>query len=102
MNIPACLSSVLVPPDSVEPLAPECRDNSECPVYNACINRKCLNPCAVTDPCATNAFCKVQGHEPVCTCPAGYIGDPRVSCTKRKFNMSIQDKCVYLKVVSLN
>ena len=75
----------LVPPVGVDPLAPECRDNSECPAHAACINRQCLNPCAVTDPCAVNAFCRVQNHEPVCTCPAGYLGDPRVSCTKRKF-----------------
>ena len=75
----------LVPPVGVDPLAPECRDNSECPPHAACINRQCLNPCAVTDPCAVNAFCRVQNHEPVCTCPAGYLGDPRVSCTKRKF-----------------
>ena len=61
-------------------LAPECRDNSECPLHNACINRKCLNPCAVLDPCAVNAFCRVENHEPVCTCPSGYIGDPRTSC----------------------
>ena len=74
----------LVPPDAVIPLAPECRDNSECPPHTACINRQCLNPCAVLDPCATNAYCRVQNHEPVCTCPPGYLGDPRVSCTKRK------------------
>ena len=76
----------LVPPDAVVPLAPECRDNSECPSHAACINRQCLNPCAVLDPCATNAYCRVQNHEPVCTCPPGYLGDPRVSCTKRKFS----------------
>ena len=72
-------------------LAPECADNSECPPWNACINRQCLNPCAVTDPCATNAFCKVQDHEPICTCPEGYFGDPRVSCTKRKFVTRFQE-----------
>ena len=77
---------ILVPPDAVVPLAPECRDNSECPPHTACINRQCLNPCAVLDPCATNAYCRVQNHEPVCTCPPGYLGDPRVSCTKRKFH----------------
>ena len=73
---------VAVTPDLVPVLAPECRDNTECPPHTACINRKCLNPCAVTDPCATNAFCRVDNHEPVCTCPSGYIGDPRVQCIK--------------------
>ena len=81
----AQLTHVSVVPDNEVGLAPECRDNSECPPHTACINRQCLNPCAVTDPCATNAFCRVQNHEPVCRCPDGYIGDPRVSCTKRKF-----------------
>jgi hypothetical protein len=78
-----CIS---VEPDLIEPLAPECTDNSECPPHNACINRQCLNPCAVSDPCATNAFCRVEAHQPVCTCPPGYLGDPRVSCTPRKFD----------------
>ena len=82
---------VSVTPDIVPVLAPECADNSECPPWNACINRQCLNPCAVTDPCATNAFCKVQEHEPICTCPEGYFGDPRVSCTKRKFHTCFQE-----------
>ena len=81
-NVVIHISHVSVTPDLVPVLAPECRDNSECPLHNACINRKCLNPCAVTDPCATNAYCRVDNHEPVCTCPSGYIGDPRVSCIK--------------------
>ena len=91
----------LVPPDAVVPLAPECRDNSECPSHAACINRQCLNPCAVLDPCATNAYCRVQNHEPVCTCPPGYLGDPRVSCTKRKFS-PLHFYYIFFKVRLLN
>lgn len=64
-----------------------CRSNSDCPDYTACENRKCINPCAVKDPCARNAFCKVVNHRPVCTCPDGYIGDPQTSCELRKYKV---------------
>ena len=93
---------ILVPPDAVVPLAPECRDNSECPPHTACINRQCLNPCAVLDPCATNAYCRVQNHEPVCTCPPGYLGDPRVSCTKRKFHYCTVPNFIWCDATLLN
>ena len=63
-----------------------CRTDRDCPDFTACENRKCINPCAQRDPCARNAYCKVIMHQPVCTCPDGYIGDPRTSCELRKYN----------------
>lgn len=62
-----------------------CRTDRDCPDYTACENTKCINPCAVRDPCARNAYCKVINHQPVCTCPDGYIGDPTTSCELRKY-----------------
>jgi hypothetical protein len=62
-----------------------CLQNEECPLYNACRNRKCINPCAEENPCAPSAYCKVIMHQPVCTCPDGYIGDPRTNCELRKY-----------------
>ena len=57
-----------------------CSTDTECPDYAACINQACRNPCAESDPCAPNAFCKVIYHTPKCACPAGYIGDPQIEC----------------------
>ena len=61
-----------------------CESNADCPDYTACENRQCINPCAIRDPCAPSAICKVVRHEPVCTCPDGYIGNPQTSCELRK------------------
>ena len=75
-----------VPSDLIEPpIVTGCDTNQECPDYTACRNSRCINPCAVDDPCAPSASCKVIGHEPVCTCPDGYIGDPRTRCERKIF-----------------
>jgi hypothetical protein len=75
--------SIVAPP--TEPtLAAGCANNQECPDHAACENRLCINPCAYDNPCAPNANCRVVNHEPVCTCPDGYIGSPETSCELRK------------------
>ena len=73
--------------EKIEPpsLTTGCASDNDCPDYTACENRKCINPCAERDPCARNAYCKVIRHQPVCTCPDGYIGDPTTSCELRKY-----------------
>lgn len=58
-----------------------CRSDSECPSDKSCINNKCANPCG-TKPCVDSSECKVYNHNPVCTCPIGYNGNPNVACTK--------------------
>ena len=81
----ACLFLVVgLPTEPV--LSVGCLQNEECPLYNACRNRKCINPCAEENPCAPTANCKVIRHEPKCTCPDGYIGDPLTDCRPRKFS----------------
>lgn len=57
---------------------PECTINSECPANLACINERCKDPCPGS--CGFNAFCNVVNHSPVCTCEAGYNGDPFSGC----------------------
>ena len=69
---------------STEPLEIGCASNEDCPDYAACQNTHCINPCAVRDPCAPLATCRVVNHAPVCTCPDGYIGSPEVECRPRK------------------
>ncbi|VEN46221.1 unnamed protein product [Callosobruchus maculatus] len=57
---------------------PECIVSSECPQTQACINKKCVNPCAGT--CGANALCTVINHNPICSCPPGQQGDPFSAC----------------------
>ena len=72
-------------PRPIEPdLVVGCSSDDECPDYNSCRNKQCIDPCILDDPCAINAFCKVVGHEPECKCPEGFFGDPRVECKPRK------------------
>ena len=83
------LSNFLKPPVGLptEPvLSVGCYDNEECPLFNACENKKCINPCAERNPCAPSATCKVINHEPECTCPDGFIGSPLTDCRPRKFS----------------
>ena len=76
----------LVAPPTEPTLAAGCANNQECPDHAACRNRLCINPCAYDNPCAPNANCRVVNHEPVCTCPDGYIGSPETSCELRKIS----------------
>ncbi len=69
-------------------LATGCSTNSECPDYSACENRICINPCAIEDPCAPLATCRVVNHEPVCTCPDGFIGSPQTECRPRELHFA--------------
>ncbi|XP_050512495.1 neurogenic locus notch homolog protein 3 isoform X1 [Diabrotica virgifera virgifera] len=60
----------------------ECLDDGECRGQLACRGGKCIDPCVGT--CGVNANCEARRGVPVCTCPAGYTGDPITSC--RRFN----------------
>jgi hypothetical protein len=57
---------------------PECTISSDCPAHLACIGSKCQNPCPGS--CGTNTNCQVVNNVPVCTCIAGYTGNPYVNC----------------------
>lgn len=57
-----------------------CQSDSECPVTDTCLNKRCVNPCALSHPCAQNAECQPINHKAVCKCPSGLIGDPFVNC----------------------
>lgn len=61
-----------------ESCRPECVLNSECSRDKACLRNKCRDPCPGT--CGQNAQCDVINHIPVCSCPAGYTGDPFSVC----------------------
>lgn len=57
---------------------PECISNGECPINQACINKKCLDPCVGA--CGSMAQCNVINHTPNCACLPGHVGDPFTQC----------------------
>ncbi|RZF34371.1 hypothetical protein LSTR_LSTR008910 [Laodelphax striatellus] len=59
-----------------------CHSDSECPSTDTCLNQRCVNPCALSNPCAKNAECQALNHKAVCRCPPGLLGDPFVNCYK--------------------
>lgn len=70
---------------------PECIQNSDCPINKACLNMKCINPCASA--CGLNSECYVVNHLPQCTCLPDYTGNPIKICRQ-----IIQSK----KILNLN
>jgi hypothetical protein len=58
---------------------PECSVNSDCGQAEACHNFKCRDPCPGT--CGIGAKCMVINHNPICSCPQRYAGDPFVQCS---------------------
>lgn len=70
-----CISGYVGAPPNCRP---ECVINPDCPSHQACINNKCVDPCPGS--CGTNAECRVISHAVVCTCAAGYTGNPFVQC----------------------
>lgn len=71
----ACVPGYIGAPPSCRP---ECITSSECPLTKACINQKCMNPCIGT--CGIKAKCEVINHNPICSCPIQYTGDPFTRC----------------------
>ena len=67
---------------------PECLVSSECPVHLACIGQKCGDPCPGL--CGQNALCQVISHNPICSCPPDYLGDPFSQCVKEG-NLSFEN-----------
>lgn len=58
---------------------PECISSAECPLDQACVNQKCIDPCPGT--CGIRAICQVVNHNPICSCPLRFTGDPFTRCT---------------------
>lgn len=71
----SCVPGFIGAPPSCRP---ECVSSFECPLNRACVNQKCIDPCPGT--CGLNAQCQVVNHNPICTCPDRFSGDPFVMC----------------------
>jgi hypothetical protein len=66
------------------PIEAGCSSDDECPSFQACISRSCVNPCTTNNPCSSSARCSVTNHRALCTCPPGTTGDPYSSCSPSK------------------
>ncbi|VEN33688.1 unnamed protein product [Callosobruchus maculatus] len=86
---PAKLAPVLVLPAlavathsvlSLGDVLAECLDNSDCAGHKTCSAGNCIDPCVGV--CGANANCETRNHVPVCSCPAGFTGDPFTGCRR--------------------
>jgi hypothetical protein len=71
----SCVPGFIGSPPSCRP---ECITSSECGQNEACVNQKCRDPCPGT--CGVGAKCNVINHNPICSCPPRYTGDPFSRC----------------------
>lgn len=90
-----------------------CKSNSECESTKACVNGNCINPCLLDNECGINAECTPIANRAECSCRAGYVGNPLVSCNavecrsnsdcptdKRCENTHCINPCLYENVCS--
>lgn len=71
----SCVDEYIGTPPNCRPM---CTVNSECPQNKACHKFKCTNPCVGA--CGADALCQVINHNPICSCPPNFEGDPLVRC----------------------
>lgn len=69
---------------------PECLVNSDCALNAACVNLKCTDPCPGS--CGVSARCQVLNHNPICSCPPVFTGDPFVRCFPRRRCLLFESK----------
>ena len=66
--------------ENIKYFSVECIIDPDCRTDQICHNNKCIDPCFLENPCAINAICQGSNHAATCTCPAGLVGNPYVSC----------------------
>lgn len=81
----SCIENYIGSPPACRP---ECSINSECLLDKACVNHKCVDPCA-SSVCGDQARCQAINHNPICSCPLGYVGDPFIRCTPAESKLFI-------------
>lgn len=87
----SCIPDMLGSPPNCRP---ECVVNAECSLNQACVNKKCVDPCK-GETCGIHARCETKSHNPICSCPPDFpIGDPFDRCVeRRKCNLSCLKYC---------
>lgn len=78
---------------------PECVTSSECPLNQACVNQRCIDPCPGT--CGLSATCQVVNHNPICSCLPGSTGDPFIRCQPIRKNPLLDATLAYLTLLTL-
>lgn len=71
---------------------PECIISAECNQNRACVNQKCIDPCPGT--CGIGANCQVVNHNPICSCPVQYTGDPFTRCQLIRKTLSFKENVI--------
>lgn len=85
----SCLIGYIGSPPSCRP---ECMVSTDCRPDEACSNRKCIKPCQGA--CGINAKCQVINHNPICSCPTSYTGDPFIRCVHQEILPDKIDACI--------
>ena len=85
----SCLEGYIGTPPSCKP---ECIVSTDCLPDEACTNRKCIKSCQGA--CGINAKCQPINHNPICSCPSPYTGDPFIRCILQEFEPVIVDACI--------
>ena len=73
----SCLEDMIGSPPACRP---QCLSNHECPPNEACINKKCKNPCL--NACPQSSECHVRNHLASCECPPGFTGNAFDFCSR--------------------
>lgn len=76
-SVCTCLPAFLGSPPNCRP---ECTISTECAFSLACISNKCSDPCRSSRLCGSNARCETINHNPICSCPPSFTGDPFIAC----------------------
>ena len=66
---------------------PGCLLDADCGDQEVCRDGSCQDPCT-TASCAASAECVVSSHRPVCTCPQGLQGNPKLECRRVECRVS--------------
>lgn len=71
---------------------PQCRLDSDCGNPERCYEGNCVDACRL-DTCGVNAICRSANHLSQCSCPSGYIGNPRLECTLQVTEVIPRPEC---------
>lgn len=81
MGTCVCLPNHYGDPEKDGGCMPKCAEHTDCPPKQACVKRKCEDPCE--NVCAENADCHVTtSRMAMCACKSGFTGDAYQNCTK--------------------
>ncbi|KAK7075250.1 hypothetical protein SK128_022664 [Halocaridina rubra] len=76
---------------------PGCTYENDCLSQESCLEGKCVDLCSQS-PCAPGALCRTVNHRSICSCAAGYHGNPYSLCTPvgctQKSECQVTEACI--------